>query len=152
MPRMIELIRQSAVPATLMRSAAKGALALPASEMIEVLVYLTTTSVFGEQARMTLAGWDEATSLEAARDPHSPVEVLNYFIDANNLRPVLLPALLENPSVPERTIAELAHTASRDQAAVVLASSRVRSSSAILHALHSNPVLSDAEIARLDAD
>ena len=34
MPRMIELIRQSAVPAAVMRTAAKGALAVPAEEMI----------------------------------------------------------------------------------------------------------------------
>src|SRR5947209_7768403 len=130
MPRMIELIRQSAVPATLMRSAAKGALALPASEMIEILVYLATTQVFGEQARMTLAGWDEAASAAAARDPQTPAEVLAYFIDAKNLRPALLPALLENAAIADATIAGLAHTASRDIVAIILASARVRASSA----------------------
>ena len=60
MPRMIELMRQSSVPANVMRSAARGALALPPPEMIEILVFLTTNSLFAEQAKMTLAGWDEA--------------------------------------------------------------------------------------------
>ena len=58
MPRMIDMIRQAAVPATLMRAAARGALSLPESETIEILVYLANHPLFGEQARLTLAGWD----------------------------------------------------------------------------------------------
>ena len=55
MPRMIDLIRASAVPATLVQSASKGARwPCPADETIEILVYLATQSkIFGEQARMT---------------------------------------------------------------------------------------------------
>ena len=149
---MIELIRQSAVPANLMRTAAKGALALPAGEMIEVLVYLAGTPLFGEQARMTLAGWDEASSLAAAADPQTPAEVLAYFIHPSNLRPALLPALLENAAVNEASLAELAHTAKPDVIAIILKSARVRSSAGILHALRSNPALSDAQIAQIDSD
>src|SRR5713101_7183212 len=100
MPRMVELIRSSAVPSNLMQAAAKGALALPTQEMIEVLVHLAKhNKVFGEQARLTLAGWDERPSREVASDPNSPREVLEYMIAPANLRPVLLAALLENPSV-----------------------------------------------------
>ena len=62
MSRMIDMIRQSAVPANLMRTAARGALALPAPEMLEILVYLSSHPIFGEQARMTLATWDEASA------------------------------------------------------------------------------------------
>ena len=65
MPRMIELVRQSAVPANTMRTAAKGALELPAAEMIEILVYLTTSCIFGEQAEITLASWDEASAVNS---------------------------------------------------------------------------------------
>src|SRR5580704_13484030 len=58
MPRMIDLIRSSAVPSGLMHSAARGGLAVPPREMIEILVHLATENkVFAEQARMTLAGW-----------------------------------------------------------------------------------------------
>ena len=57
MPRMIDLIRASAVPSNLMQAAARGALAVPPGEMIEILVYLATHNrVFGQQARLTLAG------------------------------------------------------------------------------------------------
>ena len=48
MARMIDLIKQSAVPANVMRSAARGALALSAAEMVEILVYLTTNQVFAQ--------------------------------------------------------------------------------------------------------
>ena len=60
MSRMIDLVRASAVPANLMQTAARGALAVPYDEMIEILVHLANhNKVFGQLARMTLAGWDE---------------------------------------------------------------------------------------------
>ena len=59
MPRMIELIRQSAVPATVMRNASRGALSLPPTEVLEILVFLSNHHLFGEQARLTLAGYEE---------------------------------------------------------------------------------------------
>ena len=77
---MIEMMKQAAVPAGVMRSASRGALALPAGEMLEILVYLSEHSIFGEQARMTLAGFDEQGSAAALSDPNTPHEVLNYFL------------------------------------------------------------------------
>ncbi len=149
MPRMIELIRNSAVPANMMRQAAHGALALPPSEMIEILVYLSGHSIFGEQARMTLAGWDEASSLAAAKDPNTPQEVLSYMIAPDNRRPRLLPALIENPSVPESTLAEMGLTASREVVDIMLDSGRVCRSPAVLHALAVNPHLEEQEISQV---
>jgi hypothetical protein len=140
MPRMIELIRASAVPATLVHSAARGALALPAAEMIEILVHLAThNKIFGQQARMTLAGWEEKSSLAAAADPKTSLEVLQYLTSADNLRPVLLPALLENPSVPEDSLIALASAASREVVQAMQASPRVQQSAAIRRALNENP-------------
>ncbi len=140
MPRMIELIRASAVPATLVHSAARGALALPPAEMIEILVYLANhNKIFGQQARMTLAGWDEKASLSAASDPNTPLEVLQYLASPDNLRPVLLPALLGNPSVPEDALITLASSGSREVVHAMLASSRVRQSAKIRKALNDNP-------------
>jgi len=40
MPRMLDLIRTSSVPATLMQAAARGALSVPPEEMIEIMVHL----------------------------------------------------------------------------------------------------------------
>ncbi len=83
--------------------------------MIEILVYLAVhNKVFAKQAQLTLAGWDEAASRAAASDPSTPKEVLDYLISPANLRPVLLPALLSNPSVSTEALAELAPSAGRE--------------------------------------
>ncbi len=145
MPRMIEMIKQSSVPANLMRTAAKGALALPAPEMVEILVYLAHHQVFGEQARMTLAGWDLQQAEAIAADPTTPVEVLEYFVDPKNLRPQLFITLLNNQAVPEDRLVDVATGASREMAKIMLTSPRVRASEKILLALQSNPHLTVAE-------
>ncbi len=139
MPRMIDLMKQSQVPANVMRSAAKGALALPPAEMIEILVYLTTTQLFAEPARMTLAGWDEAACRSVCADPNTPKEVLDYFLE--NRRPRLMPALLDNSAIPESVLLEIAQEHSAESVQLLLGSARVRASANALHALSSNPVL-----------
>ena len=138
MPRMIDMIRQSAVPANLMRTASRGALALPAPEMLEILVHLSSHPMFGTESRMTLASWDESSAVEVVADPAAPMEVLDYFLAPQNLRPALLPALLENPSVEEGKIALLTQQVSRDLARLFLKSPRVRRSSALLELLKLN--------------
>jgi hypothetical protein len=142
MSRMIDLIRASAVPSNLMQSASKGALSVPPREMIEILVHLAVHhKVFGQQAQLTLAGWDEAASRAAAGDPSTPKEVLDYLISPANLRPVLLPALLANRSVSTDSLLVLAPSAGREAIEAMLKSERVVGSSVILHALRSNPNL-----------
>ena len=139
---MIDLIRASALPSNVMQSASKGSLSLPAPEMIAILVYLAVNNpIFGQQAQLTLAGWDEASSRTAASDPSTPKEVLNYFISPANLRPVLLPALLANPSVSTESLIELAPQAGRDVVELMLKNQRIIGSPQILHALSSNPHL-----------
>src|SRR5580692_3699593 len=146
MPRMIDLIRASAVPSGLMHSAARGGLAVTPQEMIEILVHLATENkVFSQQARLTLAGWDEASAREAAANPSTPKEVLNYLADPQNLRPGLLSLLLENPSVSVESIMTLAVSATREQVEVMLSSTRVNSGREILNVLGSNPNLTEAE-------
>jgi hypothetical protein len=153
MPRMIDLIRSSAVPATLMQAAARGALSVPPSEMIEILVYLANhNKVFGQQARMTLAGWDEKSSLEVAADAKAPPEVLEYFIAPENLRPRLLPSLLENPAVPEATLLQMAEKGSREIVEAMRQSARVHKSPAILRALSANPNSTEREAKQEQAE
>src|SRR5579864_1063104 len=102
MASMIDQIRASKLPSNMMQFAARGALQVSAAENIEILVHLALhNKVFGDLAKMTLAGWDEKASLAAATDPQTPKEVLGYLISPDNIRPKLLPALLENPSVSE---------------------------------------------------
>ena len=151
MARMIDQIRASKLPSNMMQFAARGALQVPAAENIEILVYLAKyNKVFGELARMTLAGWDEKACLAAVADPKTPPEVLNYFISSDNLRPALLPALLDNPSIREEQIAKLANAVFRDILEVMLKSPRVRSSRTVVAALKSNPALKREEAAELD--
>src|SRR5260370_873040 len=89
MPRMLDLIRASALPSHQMMSASRGALRLPAEEMVEILVYVAEhNKIFGEQARLTLAGWDEATSKAIAADPNTPKEVLDYWLSPRNQAPL----------------------------------------------------------------
>jgi hypothetical protein len=144
MSRMIDLIRASALPSNVMMAASKGSLSVPPREMIEILVYLANYSkIFCQQAQLTLAGWDEEASRAVASEPTAPREVLEYLISPKNLRPVLLPVLLENPSVTEESLVELAHRASHEIAEVMLKSQRVNQSPKILDSLKSNPHVSE---------
>src|SRR5215469_12461569 len=133
MPRMIDQIRASKLPSNMMQFAARGALQVPPAENIEILVHLARhNKVFGDLARMTLAGWDEKACLAAASDPQTPREVLEYFISPDNLRPTLLPALLENPSVPESELVKLARSAQRESIVEMIKSTRIRSLSSVI--------------------
>jgi hypothetical protein len=142
MPRTIDQIRANKLPSNMMQFAAKGALSVSPDENIEILVYLAKhNKIFGDLARITLAGWDEKASLAAASDPKTPREVLDYLVAPENLRPKLLPALLENPSVADSELAKFAISASQESIDAMLQSPRVRASAGVLNVLRSNPYL-----------
>ena len=147
MASMIDQIRASKLPSNMMQFAAKGALNVSPAENIEILVYLAKhNKVFGELARMTLAGWDEKASLSVASDPQSPPEVLDYLVSPDNLRPKLLPALLENPSVRESELSKFAISASAESIGMMLRSPRIRSAVKVLDALKPNPYLKKEQL------
>jgi hypothetical protein len=139
MSRMVDLIKASAVPAPLMQVAARGALSLPPAEMLEVLVFLTHNPVFCNQAKLTLAGWEENSARTVLSDPHAPADVLAYFIDPDNIRPALLPALLENQAIPEKALCRLAAANSREIVETLLQSKRVHQSAPVVSVLRNNP-------------
>jgi hypothetical protein len=143
--KMLELIKQNAVPAAVVRSAARGALSVPSQEMIEILVYLTRNPVVGGDAKMTLAGWDEASANAALSSNAVPQEVLDYFWSEENRRPRLMPALIENSRITEQQLAQLAAKASREVVVMLLASPRVQISGEVLGALLNNAQLTPAE-------
>jgi hypothetical protein len=150
MSRMIDLIRKSAVSATVMQAAARGALLIPPGEMVEILVHLANhNKIFGAQARMRLAGWDLKSASEIAANPKTPEEVLRYMAHEENLRPGLLPALLDNPAVPEESLAKLARTGSRDVVKVMSGSARVMQSARVRQSLLDNPNCSEGVTAAL---
>jgi hypothetical protein len=106
--------------------------------------------VFGKQAGLTLASWDEKACLAAASDSRTSPEVLSYFVALENLRTHLLPALAGNPSVGEDALAALAASGPRSVVEALLASPRVMSSPTLLRALQSNPSMAPAESAEIE--
>jgi hypothetical protein len=150
MSRMLDLIRSSQVPANLMHSAARGSLSVPPAEMIEILVHLAVHHKgLGEQAQLTLAGWDEKACVAAASNPATSAEVLSYFVALENQRTKLLPVLAENPSVTDEALGELARQGTRSTVEPLWKSQRVMSSVTLLKLLQSNPNLRPNELAEV---
>ena len=149
MPSLLELIKKNAVPASMMRSAARGALSVPPAEMLQILIYLTRNKSFGEEAALTLAQWDPTSALSVVSSPEAPWEVIEYFWDEKNRRPALMPALMDNPRLTVQRLIEIAPTAPRELVNLMLASRRVRGTQAVLQVLLSNPFLTQAEIQQL---
>jgi len=152
MPRMLDLIRASALPSHQMMSASKGALRLPEVETLEILVYIAEhNKIFGEAARLTLAGWDEASSRTIAADPSTPVEILEYWLSPKNIRPALFSILIENPAVSITRLSELATAVRNELLDIMIASPRVRALPQILQDLSANHHLSGTQTARVNA-
>ena len=152
MAPILELIKKNAVPVNVMRSAAKGALPIPADETLEVLVYLTKNPLFGQDARMTLAKWDAQSAMEVLAKDTTPPEVLLYFWQEENRRPSLMPTLVENPAIPETLLMELSSGGSREIVILLLASQRARKAPAVVEALLANEFLTPAEAEALRAE
>jgi hypothetical protein len=152
MARMLDLIRAAAVSQHQMMSAARGALRVPPEEMLEILVYIAEhNKIFGEQARLTLAGWDEASAKEIVANPSAPKEILGYWVSPRNIRPTLFSVLLENPSVQMTTLGELAATSKGELIDQMIQSGRVRNSKQVLQDLSGNHNLTGAQAARVQA-
>jgi hypothetical protein len=149
---MLELIRASSLNYHQMTTASKGALHVPPAEMLEILVYLAEhNKIFGNQAQLTLAAWDENSAKVVAANPAAPKEVLEYWLSEKNLRPALFPLLLENPSVSISKISQLAINLKGEWIDVLLTASRVRNSPQLLQDLSTNHQLSGAQAARVQA-
>jgi hypothetical protein len=149
--RMIDLIKQSAVPANVMRSAARGALSLPAEEMVEILVYLSGHHFFAEQAKLALARFDQQAMRQVAANPVTPQDVLFYLASPENVRPALVSSLIENPSLPSTKLLELATSHSHETLDALVASARVRNDPTVLHVLVENAGLADDKRAQVEA-
>ena len=152
MSRMLDLIRASALPSHQMMTASKGALHVPAAEMVEILVYLAEhNKIFGETARLTLAGWDEQVSKTIAADPRTAKQILDYWLLPNNLRPALFPILIENSSVSMTKLSELAGSLKGEFIDAMIASPRVQRSSQLLQEFTKNHQLTGVQNARVQA-
>lgn len=126
MPRPPDPDRASATPSDPPTSA-NSQICVPAAETLGVLVYLAAhNQVLGESARCMLETWDEGSSKVVAADPKTPKEILDYWLTPENIRPSLLPILVENPSVPTSKLSELADRLNGELRDVVVRSQRLR--------------------------
>src|SRR5215831_1204529 len=139
-------IKANAVPAGVMRIAAQGALPVPPGEMLQILVYLTNNSVFGQEAKMTLSSWDLEATRKVVADAAAPPEVLGYYWTETNRRSALMAALIENPAISETLLMEAASSGSRELVAVLMASPRARSSPAVAEAMAANAAFTQEEL------
>ena len=150
MSRMLDLIRASAVTSHQMMSASKGALHVPPTEMLQILIYLAENNkIYGEQARLTLAGWDATSCKELAADPDTPAAILDYWVAPKNLRPELFSRLVENRSVSMTKLGELGSTVTGELIDLMIASRRVRSSMPVLTDMSTNHHLTGSQAARI---
>ena len=95
---------------------------------------------------MTLARWDADETIKVIADPKAPAEVLGYFWLPTNRRPALMPALIENPAIPEGMLMELAGEERREVVRYLLGSPRARGSAAVMEALTFNSVLEPQDL------
>src|SRR6266542_1154016 len=123
MGRMLELIRKRKAPESIVRRAARGELALPAAEAIEILALLAANRDLspqhansgragdpdlspqhansgragdpdlGAEAEQTLQGWPEAELIELARDTETSRTVLCCLLRTPANRPSVIAAL-----------------------------------------------------------
>ena len=147
---MLDLVRANSLSWHQMMTASKGALHVPAEEMVEILVYLADhNKIMGGQARLTLAAWDEASAKIIVANPNTPKEIFDYWLSPKNLRPPLFPLLIENTSVTIGKLAELAISLKGEWIDVMISSARVRGSQQLLADLSSNKQLTAVQSARV---
>src|SRR5215471_1075443 len=141
---MLELVQQLAVPAAVMRSAAHGALSVPPAEMLEILVHLAGTKMWSEQAQLTLSGWRDPDLLAVLCKPSAPASVVQYFLEARNARPALLPPLVAHHAARDGALTQLAEEASTSTINALLTCPRVQHSAPLLQLLAQNPCVGGA--------
>jgi len=123
---------------------------VPAAETVEILVYLAQhNEAFGQQAALTLAGWDENATKKVVADPATPKEVLDYLVNPQNLRPGLLAALEENPSISEEALEKLGRAVAGESLDVMLNSPRVVASLVVMRAIQANLNLNQTQAAKV---
>jgi hypothetical protein len=139
MARMVELIREGAAPRSMMRRAARGELALPPDEAIEILMALSEDRELGAEAEQTLAGWDEASLSAVASNAENPPELLRYLLQNQTQRAAVIAALCGNPALPMEELESAASHGGPETLQGMLQSARVRSSHHLLELMTQNP-------------
>lgn len=139
MARMVELIRDGAAPRSMVRRAARGELAVPAEEAIEILMALSEDRELGAEAEETLAGWDESSLSAVASNTGAPPDLLRYLLRNQSMRPAVMAALCGNPALPLEELEAAASHGAAETLQGMMRSERVRNSSNLLEYMMENP-------------
>ena len=139
MARMVELIRDGAAPKSMMKRAARGELALPAEEAIEVLMALSEDRELGAEAEQTLANWEESSLSAVASNAGASPGLLRYLLQNQAMRPAVMAALGGNPALPLEELEPAASHGGPETIQAMLQSERVRNSSYLLELIMENP-------------
>ena len=140
MASLLDLIRTSAAPPSVMRDAARGKLSIPPAERVELLVYLVDHPELGAEARATLAGWQDEELAAICGRTRLPEKVAEFFLQAGSRRRPIVTALVNNSTTPESVLVKFAAEAPSEFFPCLLSAARTRKSSAVLVALSSNRV------------
>ena len=140
MASLLDLIRASAAPPSVMRDAARGKLSIPPAERVELLVYLVDHPELGAEARATLAGWQEEELAAICGRTRLPEKVAEFFLQAGTRRRPIVTALVNNSTTSESVLVKFAAEAPSEFFPCLLSAARTRKSSAVLVALSSNRV------------
>jgi hypothetical protein len=149
MARMVELIRDGTAPRSMVRRAARGELAMPVGEAVEILVALAGDRELGAEAEQTLADWDEASLSEVVSNAEAPLEVLRFLLRNPVQRPAVIAALCSNPALALEELEAAASHGATEMLQAMMQSERVRNSRRLLELMAQNP---SAEPARPQLD
>ena len=145
MGRMLELIRDGKAPESIVRRGARGELALPAAEAIEILALLADDDELGDEAEQTLRGWDEAAMIGVASDTESPRFVLRCLLRTQDGRPSVIEALCNNHALSLEDLEDAASQASPAVLDTMKRSERLRSSPRLLASIEPNTTANAAQ-------
>ena len=140
MASLLDLIRTSSAPPSVMRDAARGRLNIPPAERVELLVHLVQHPELGADARATLASWQEEELAAICGRTPMPEAVAEFFLQAGIRRRPIVTALVNNSTTPESVLVKFAAEAPSEFFPCLLAAARARKSSAVLIALSTNRV------------
>jgi hypothetical protein len=140
MGKMLDLIRECKAPAAMVQKAARGRLALPLWERLEVLVFLATSedyqgTMLSDDARLALTSLDTEDLISAFAAPELPFRVAAFYLRKRSLDPRLAAALASNTAVEERLLTSFAQLCDLQQRAALLSCERVQSSARLMVAV-----------------
>lgn len=148
---LVEQFRRGGVPPDLRLMAAQGLLPLKPEDLLELWTDLLRDSEAGvrEAAAGSLAGFASVEFLPVVRSRDTPAAVLIWAV-VNRQERELREAALQNTSLPDETIEQLAPGLSQELAELVVINQvRLLRRTSLLEAIESNPGLSNDQRRRL---